>query len=203
MKSAEGKTEFVEWACAIEPLSGEVDSGDSSVVQEFEGGMLLAVIDGIGHGKEAAKASIIAEEILKLHAGDSVISLVQLVHERLRSTRGVVLTLASLDFRDRTLTWIAVGNVAASIHTKTADGHRSSESVMMRGGMVGVQLPPLKAEMLPLTSGDLMIFATDGVYGGVSVGMKLDDPVSDICANTLKAYSKGIDDALVLVARYL
>jgi len=203
MRTYEGKTEFLEWACAIEPLPGEADSGDASVVQEFDHGILLAVIDGIGHGKEAAEASRIAEEQLKLHAGESVISLVQIAHEQLRSSRGVVMSLASINYQERILTWIAVGNVVASLHALVDGKYRSSESVMLRGGMVGVQLPPLKAEVLPIHSGDLLVFATDGIYPVVSLGVKFEAPISEICQKTLHDYGKGSDDALVLAARYL
>ncbi|HKX12295.1 MAG TPA: SpoIIE family protein phosphatase [bacterium] len=203
MNIFEGKSANLEWAFATEALSGEVDCGDHGVVQPFDGGILLGVIDGIGHGKEASAAALVAAELLKLRPRDSVISLVQLIHDRLRTTRGVVMTLASLNCRDNTLTWIGVGNVAGTLHSRNSDGALSAESVVLRGGMIGVQLPPLRAEVLPLRKGSLLIFATDGVYGGVSVGVNMQGPVREICERMMREYSKGQDDALVLAARYL
>ncbi|HKY63094.1 MAG TPA: SpoIIE family protein phosphatase [bacterium] len=202
MNTVEGKFKDLEWACSTEVLSGEVECGDHCVVVPRDGGALLAVIDGIGHGREAAAAAQLAAELLKSRPADSVMSLMHMVHEKLRLTRGVVMTLASLDFRDNTLTWIGVGNVVGSLHYANDDGHLRSESVMLRGGMVGVQLPQLKAEVLPLRRGDLLIFATDGVYPGVPNGVP-ESPVREVCERTLKEFYKGHDDALVLTARYL
>jgi len=198
-----GKNEGLEWACAIEVLSGETECGDYGLVENYEDGALLAVIDGIGHGKEAAEAAKIAATVLKQYPRESVLSLMQLVHQRLRSTRGVVMTLASLNYRDNTLTWIGVGNVAASLHYINKAGQACDEPVMLRGGMVGVQLPPLKAEVIPVRGGDTLVFATDGISGWISLDLKPEKSVRETCEQMLKAYSKGDDDSLVMVARYL
>ena len=53
-----------------------------------------------------------ARDVLARHAEDSVILLVDRCHERLRSTRGVVMSLASFDARESIMTWIGIGNVA-------------------------------------------------------------------------------------------
>src|SRR5437868_4145389 len=115
MNLSEGTSKHLNWACATEILSGQVECGDRCIVHSFEHGILLGVVDGIGHGREAAQAAATATEILSFHASDSVIALVQLVHRHLRMSRGVVMSLASLNFVDHTLTWLGVGNVHASL----------------------------------------------------------------------------------------
>jgi len=47
----------------------------------------------------------------RIFADDSLVSLVQKCHEALRPTRGVVLSLALIDFQLGTLTWLGIGNV--------------------------------------------------------------------------------------------
>src|SRR6185437_15006045 len=68
-------------------------------------------IDGIGHGEEAANAAEAAISILKASPDEPVISLLERCHEGLRSTRGVVLSLASIDPKHGMMTWVGVGNV--------------------------------------------------------------------------------------------
>jgi Serine phosphatase RsbU, regulator of sigma subunit len=203
MKVTAGTSESIEWGCATETLSGQTQSGDHCIIKTHSQGVLLGAIDGIGHGNEAAAASQYAVEILEAFPADSVISLVQRVHERLRSTRGVVMSLAAIHFIDHTLTWLGVGNVAGLIFRRDSKSKPGEESILLRGGVVGHQLPPLKAEVFPIAQGDLLILATDGVYSGFTMGINLEDSPPQIAERILKTYSKGNDDALVLVARYL
>jgi len=202
MKLSGGSSKHLEWACATEVMPGQVECGDRCVVHSHDRGILLGVIDGIGHGKEASKASKTAAEILTLHAGDSVIALVQRVHLHLRASRGVVMSLASLNFADHTLTWLGVGNVHASLLRLGKGSRPVSESVILRGGVVGYQLPPLKAEVIPVDIGDLLTFATDGIYDGYSFGINLEENPRQISEEIMRKHSKGNDDALVLIARY-
>ena len=97
---------------AARPIAGEAVPGDLHLVQPFERGVLLAAIDGVGHGAEATTAAQMAAAILERHAQETVISLVNRCHQALRQTRGVVMTVASLDAVDNTITWLGVGNVA-------------------------------------------------------------------------------------------
>src|SRR2546425_2738461 len=51
---------IVDWGVASQTLAGEVESGDKHVVKIFPHGALLAAIDGLGHGEEAAAAANMA-----------------------------------------------------------------------------------------------------------------------------------------------
>ena len=55
---------------AGEPLAGEDRSGDLAVWVPYEGGALVAVIDGLGHGGPAADASEAAAEQFHRYAGE-------------------------------------------------------------------------------------------------------------------------------------
>src|SRR5689334_19279537 len=101
----------LDWGVASLPLDGQSESGDRCVVQSFPGGVLLAVIDGLGHGSQAAAAAASAESILRTQAQEPVISLVRQCHESLRRTRGVVMSIVSFDTSHGQITWLGVGNV--------------------------------------------------------------------------------------------
>src|SRR4051812_29964090 len=94
------------WGTAGSALAGEVTSGDRGVFVAFPGGALVAVIDGLGHGEEAAKASIRAEQVLLAAPYAPVVELMQQCHEQLKGTRGAVISLASFDAEHDTMSWL-------------------------------------------------------------------------------------------------
>ena len=96
---------------AGEPLAGEERSGDLAVWAPYEGGALVAAIDGLGHGGAAADAAEAAADQFRRHAGEPPETLLKRCHEALRSTRGVVATLAWFDLATAGLTWTGIGNV--------------------------------------------------------------------------------------------
>src|SRR6266478_1807830 len=102
---------MLEWGVAKRALPGETVCGDLHLVQPFQDGVLVAAVDGLGHGEEAASAAQIAVETLRANACESVVSLLERCHEVLRATRGATVTLASFNVRDGTMTWVGVGSV--------------------------------------------------------------------------------------------
>ena len=196
------KSKLIEWAVAARPLAGQTVSGDLHVVETREGGVLLGVIDGVGHGREAGAAAQKAADTLKRHAGESVISLVTRCHEVLAGTRGAVMTLASVDALDHTVTWLGVGNVEARLFRTEAGISHPCEHILLRAGLIGLQLPALQASLMLLAPGDLLVFATDGIQTGFEGAINMTGPIQQIADGVLGRYFKGTDDALVLVGRY-
>ena len=220
----------IEWGAATFTLPGQVESGDRCVVATFERGVLVAVIDGLGHGHEAASAAQLVAGILERDPHESVITLVQRCHERLRLTRGVVLSLASFTAVDETMTWLGVGNVEgrlvrtgrdARLHLDRRQGERRTqqqpvaeerrraerrrpkcEFLLLRGGVVGGDLPSLYTTVLSVFPGDTLVFATDGVVLPSVEDMALGGRPQAIAERILSRHRKETDDALVLVARW-
>jgi negative regulator of sigma-B (phosphoserine phosphatase) len=193
----------IDWSVAARPISGQSVSGDLHLVKTFNHRALVAVIDGVGHGEEAAAAARLAVEILERHASESAISLIKRCHEALLRTRGVVLTIAKLDSEENTMTWLGVGNVEGRLLRAEAGASHPRESVLMRSGLVGYQLPALQASVIPVALGDVLILATDGIDPAFDEGIHLNETPSQIADKIMGRHFKGNDDALVLVARYL
>jgi serine/threonine protein phosphatase PrpC len=196
-------TPFIEFGVAFSTIPGESVSGDLHLVKTFSDGVLVAAVDGLGHGDEAAIAAKMAVATMEQHAKESVVSLVNLCHTALLRTRGVVMTVALLDGRQEALTWLGVGNVEGTLLREDAGANTARESVLLRGGVVGYQLPPLRPSVFPLVPQDTLILATDGIESGFAGGLKLSDPPQKIADHILAKHYKGTDDALVLVVRYL
>jgi negative regulator of sigma-B (phosphoserine phosphatase) len=194
---------IVDWAVATLALEGESESGDLHVVMPFEGGALVAAIDGLGHGPEAAVAARSAATALTSHPERPVTELLERCHENLRGTRGAVITLASFDEGRATMSWAGVGNIEGTLLRSDPGEERPRESVMLVGGVPGHQLPSLRANELRVALGDTLVLATDGVRGGYLDLMDTNDPPQKLADHLLEEYGKATDDALVLVARYV
>jgi negative regulator of sigma-B (phosphoserine phosphatase) len=192
----------VSWGVAEAPLASETESGDRCIVEPAEDGVLIAAVDGTGHGPEAAHAARAVAHTIKAFALESPIGLVLRCHERLRLTRGVVMTLAWLQFPTHTLTWLGVGNVEAVLYHTGDEGVTTSERVLLRAGVIGYQLPALRADVLPLRPADTLIMATDGIDPVFAEHVPAGEP-QDIAERILTRHRRITDDALVVVARYL
>jgi hypothetical protein len=190
----------LEWASAGLPLAGEIESGDLHVVEQFAGGALVAVIDGLGHGPEAALASRVVAATLRADPTRPVVELLQRCHQQARGTRGVVVSVAALDTVRGRLSWCGVGNVEACLVRPPAF---TRETLVPRNGVVGYAMPPAHETTHALLTGDLLIFATDGISTRFVEELAPVGSVEAIAGELLARFGRGNDDALVLVARFV
>jgi phosphoserine phosphatase RsbX len=182
-------------------LPEEGECGDRHLISSHQNGVLIAAIDGLGHGREAANAAKTAISVLKERASDPITSLVERCHQRLRKMRGVVLSLASIHVSDGAMTWLGVGNVQGMLMRANSAWANLKEPLLLRAGVVGCQLPPLQPTVLPIARGDTVYFATDGVHRAFCetlTGLENPQKAAD---RILRQFRSGKDDALVLVTR--
>jgi serine/threonine protein phosphatase PrpC len=194
---------LIHWGVATLALEGQRESGDLHLVRAVHDGVLIAVVDGLGHGEEAAAAARLAVTALDQYAEEPPLSLLQRCHLALKGSRGVVMSLARLDARHGTLTWVGVGNVEGVLHHADWSERSARASLVTRGGIVGSEIPAVQAAVIPVGAGDTLVFATDGIGTGFLADVSARDDPQGIADQILARYGKGTDDALVLVARYL
>ena len=193
----------IEWAVSGRPIAGETVSGDLHVAEFFAGGALVGVIDGLGHGPDAAHAARVAAAVLGGEPMQPVMDLMRICHDALRGTRGAVLSLASIDTARNALSWIGVGNVEATLIRLEFEGRSARDHIALRNGVAGCQLPPLRVTTTDIAPGDILIFASDGLRHGFAQEPFHGGPLDIHAAALLDRYGKPSDDALVLVVRYL
>jgi phosphoserine phosphatase RsbX len=191
----------VAWTVASRARAGETESGDRCVVTAHSDGTVMAVADGLGHGAEAALAAEVAVRTVERYAAEPLIDIVRRCHERLLRTRGVALSLARWDVRDRLLTWIGVGNVEGLVLRTIAGAAPASHRLVLRGGVVGVRLPALLVSPVAVAGTGLLVLATDGIAGGFDQGLDPSGSPKAVADRILAGHSRKTDDAMVLVAR--
>lgn len=193
----------LECGLASRPLPGESVSGDLSLVRSSHRGILAAVVDGLGHGDEAAAAAALAVRTLEHHAGEPLFQLLNRCHRSLSGTRGVVMSLAEFNPEAEEMTWLGVGNVEGVFLRGKAAGAPPREPLLLRSGVVGENLPPLMASIVPIMRGDTLVFATDGIEHGFLERLSPAEPPQKMADRILASHARKTDDALVLVARYV
>jgi negative regulator of sigma-B (phosphoserine phosphatase) len=193
---------FIEWDVASRALPGEQTSGDLYLVRPRSDGALVAVIDGLGHGNEATEAAKKAVETLNAYPEESIISLVRRCHDELKATRGAAMTVVLFNHQESTITALGIGNVEATLLRASPAVNPPQETVLLRGGVVGYQLPALHANVFPVCPGDLLIFATDGIRSDFTTKINFTESPRRMVERILEQSFRGVDDALVLAIRY-
>ena len=188
---------------AVSSAEGQRESGDICVVQCTEDYALIVAIDGIGHGEGAAAAAQSAARVIQSHHDQTLETLVQICHDQLRSTRGAVMSLASINLANGEMRWLGVGNVQGVVQRAGSAMGSTQEVLLLRAGVVGAQLPVVHSAVVTLNVGDVIVFATDGVQSEFVSDISAIETPQRCADRIMKQHFRGNDDALVLVIRFL
>lgn len=181
------------------PLGGETESGDAWMVARLRQAIALMVVDGLGHGPEAAKAARAAVDAVAQQPGMRPAAQIEVCHAALRPTRGAAQAVALLDLPARQLYFAGVGNIGACV----IDGD-ARRQIMSHNGIVGHNMRKVQEFELPCPPGALVILASDGIATQWDLaqypGLAACDPAI-VAAVLLRDHARGRDDACVLVQR--
>lgn len=194
---------LIDWSLSAVRPPGELESGDMALVKPVANGVLLAAVDGAGHGPEAADAARIAVTTLKEHAGEGIVALLRRCHLRLRGTRGAVMSLVSFDGERNEMRWLGVGNVSGLLVRRRDHPGASMQWILLKGGVLGYALPALHPQTIRILPGDTVALATDGIDPEFVKDVDANTPPETLAARLCARYATGRDDGMMLVARYL
>ena len=188
----------LEYGVAQVAAPEERHAGDRGAVVATDGGAVVVVADGLGHGPEAESAAAGAVAIVEAHRHEALVPLMRRCHESLRGTRGAVVSIARVE-NDGRLEWLGVGNVQGAVTATSGTTTR----LVTRGGVIGGRLPPLRSTVLRLAPGDVVTLFTDGVDDRAVHDVRPLERPQALAGALLERHTVGRDDALVLVARFL
>lgn len=194
---------LMKWASCAKAVGGETECGDKCVVTDLSDGVLIAVIDGVGHGGKAALAAERAATIIEANKGSNSDAIIRRCHNELLSTRGAVLSLAVVK-NEGVMHWVGVGNVEGRL-IRREDRQTASEygSLLLRTGTIGRgSLPALVPLTLPLQRLDTLVLVTDGIESNFEDVILPEQEPAVIADSIMSTYGKADDDALVFVGRY-
>lgn len=179
------------------PHPGEENNGDAYFVKEHNGETLLAVVDGLGHGRGASEAAHAALDTLEQWKGEPLDELILAVHDALRATRGAVMGAVVLNPARESFNYAGVGNVEVRV-LGAADPARPIPS----NGTLGARLSQVRVWPHRWTEGTMLVIASDGISAtwdaNAYPGLAARSP--QLLAGILQRdFSRNSDDATVLV----
>lgn len=188
----------VSWGAVARPKYGQSVSGDLFVVEPFApNGLQVAVIDGLGGGVEAARASTAAGEVVRANPGAEPAMLMQQAHTALHGTRGAVMALLTFNLQARSVSYIGVGNIGAQVYSAFPI------KPISKNGIIGYRLPSLLKLAYNYNFGDTFVLYSDGVSSRFNLDSQISatlEPQS-LAELILQHHGKDSDDATVVVVR--
>jgi serine phosphatase RsbU (regulator of sigma subunit) len=185
-------------AVAARPYPGETVNGDAWQVDWHGPVCRISLVDGLGHGSQAAAAALAAVAALAAEPALNPVEAVHCCHDALADTRGAALLVASIDVPRGQLIVAGAGNVEARL---CQDG--GVEHLMTDRGIVGSVLPRLRPVEMALAPDWLLLMYTDGIKRRFDVQPLLEAaPGRDALAQAiLTGWGRATDDATVLVVQ--
>jgi anti-sigma regulatory factor (Ser/Thr protein kinase) len=181
------------------PLPGEDRSGDAWVTLHRPGRPLVMLVDGLGHGPEAAEAAAAAVNVLEDHPKEEPAGLLELVHAALRHTRGAAAAVAEIRPALEQVAYAGVGNIRGFI--SAGPGRHDLASL---DGTLGLQVRRVREFVYEWGPHALLALMTDGLtaraqlqpYPGLA--MRATPLIAGVL---MRDFRRGTDDASVVVAR--
>jgi serine/threonine protein phosphatase PrpC len=175
-------------------------SGDAVFTLEAGDHLLLALVDGTGHGRPAHEIAARISNVIDRHAGESdLVRLMQRLHVELQGTLGAAVGLADVDLTSRSFHYLGVGNIRAS-----KLGLRPWRG-LSKDGVLGTRLPTPYLQQERLDAGDLLVLWTDGmpeldcIKRAAAISFR---SAADIAAKLVDTLGKTHDDVGCLTLKW-
>ncbi|WP_188188560.1 SpoIIE family protein phosphatase [Nonomuraea sp. SYSU D8015] len=141
------------------PAVGQDSSGDAYVLTETSDATLAFVADGLGRGPDAARASRSATDSFLRDPARPLPQAMEAIHDVLRHTRGAAAALVRLPHAATEVEFCGVGNVSAAV----LEGDGPPVPLAPQPGTLGLRIPPLRVQTVPLRPGATVVVHSDGI----------------------------------------
>jgi hypothetical protein len=183
----------------VRPLPGEVEAGDAGAAFAARSGVVVALVDGLGHGPRAALAARMFLKSVGRNVDEPLEELFACAHKEMIGSRGAVAAVAHIDVERRHLYAGGVGNIAAAV---VRAGGRA-RPVLMTPGVLGSALPRVRMQGLALSEGDALVMCSDGIRARCKLDPLHDEPAQATAERLVRLAASPADDAACLVVRVL
>lgn len=179
----------VSAAWMTRPRAGESVSGDAVVVRPASGGVLIAVVDALGHGPKAAEVAAASTGYLEAASHDTISGFVDGLHEALEGTRGAAALLLHVS---------ASGLEVCSVGNVELRSSNAKHPFVLSPGVLGVRLRKPKICSWA-ASGERFVLFSDGISGRFDLKALRTQPPADVASHIFATHRHKHDDATVVV----
>jgi phosphoserine phosphatase RsbX len=179
----------------VRAIAGESVSGDACIVEACACGVVVAAVDGLGHGPAAALAPNAFVECVRAGLDASLVELFATANRALRKTRGAVGVVARFDEAAGSVEIAGLGNVTALL----SNGSFRPKHIVLPAGVVGGTLRSIRPQVLDFFPGDVLLLHTDGVQSGFDWARLRCLSPEDVARAIVTNHGRETDDAGCLV----
>lgn len=181
---------------AKRPMLGQTVCGDvASVIHTNDGGVLIVLADGLGHGTMAHEAAEAFCAFAELHATRPIEAIMREGSLAIAATRGAAAALLRIGDGGTRLSFCGIGNI--EVQANSVDAIRP----ICMPGIVGRPLRKVLSFDYALSCGDLLVAHTDGISSRFRLEKYAHFPAVEAADRILSEHGKGHDDATCIVIR--
>lgn len=193
---AKEKRSFKIGAVSI-PHPRELVCGDGFAVKTTESFCQALVVDGLGHGVEAAKASRAAVEVFNKQSEIlPPTEMLHLIHQALRPTRGAAVAVVNLDVSKNTVAFGGIGNISGVVIKEGGQ-----QQMVSHAGIAGFEARKIAEFAYVWEKGATLILHSDGLQTRWNLaalpGIRMRQP-GLIAGLLYRDYNRATDDTTVL-----
>lgn len=189
----------IDYYLAKMPLISEKECGDAGIIKEFDNKIFAAVVDVLGHSKNAYQLKLVIEKFLEENYRENLTDIIQNLHRHIKGSVGAALILCLLDMDSGQLKYTGIGNLTIRIFGL------ENKRLLSGDGVIGYIMTTPKENMITLAPNDILLVHSDGIkahfeaadYPGIHR-----QSASEIAAGVLNKFNKGIDDAVCFALKY-
>lgn len=183
------------------PKPSEKENGDDFIIKYEDDEVLVAVIDGLGHGPKAHLAAIRARHYIENHHRLSLKEIFLGTHLNCLGTRGVVMALAKFNWSQKmpTIEFCSVGNISVRVF-----GNETPINLITKRGVIGNNLGTLRISKEIWDPKSIMILHSDGIMSGWSFQnliSQLNVPAQEVSKYFMRNYARENDDATIVIIK--
>lgn len=188
--------------CLNVAMPGQLVSGDGYALRELDGKLMLLTGDGLGHGPHAKDAMDKAIKIFKDSSSSDAAALVREMHTGIKRSRGLVATVAVVDFQRKKWEICGIGNILTRLQ-KGLD----YRNYIGHNGIISVNVPTrIENAVWEMEKFQLLVCCSDGIktrwdllrYPSI---LKYDPMI--IAAAIYKDHARKTDDMTVLIIKVI
>ena len=200
-KPQAGKGERFRWGAISRPAPHETLCGDSWRIAQRDGELTVMLVDGLGHGPEAARAADEASDVFDRDPFAPLTSYVQNAAIRMQRTRGGAVAVARVDAGTRQVKFVGVGNIAGHLRDYREEAGRG---LVSHNGVVGGPMRKIQEFEYACPDEGLLVMHSDGLQSRWNFqaypGLLTRHPAV-IAAILYRDFTRGRDDVTVAVVR--
>lgn len=184
---------------ASRPIPTELLNGDDYIITHLSSTeILIAIIDGLGHGKHANIAADLATEQILLKRDQPIDLIMQHTHNVLKGTRGAVAGICKIDTDKKKLLFTGIGNIEGQVINTV-----STKSLISFGGIVGHNIRTPRVFEFDFKEGYNLCMYSDGIVSSwKDEEIDWTEHPQINAEKILNKKSRNSDDATIIIISY-